>query len=178
MNRRMTIYVLILYGLMAVVAFWSLGRMFEARAAARKAAADLAECNRYAEVIERLRVQPTVAAERERMNAEITGPIEKAARSAGIAADRLARISPEPAQRVGESAYKEKPTRFFLKNVTLQQVISMVYGLTESNEGLNLKSVRLAALSRDVPGGTWSAELVLAYLIYDPQRSSLKEGGM
>jgi len=173
MNRRMRVYLAIVFGLMAVVTVWSLGQMLNARSAAQGAARDLEDCLKYEDQIARLRARPTLAADRERLAAEIVGPIERAAKAAGVSADRLIRISPEAAQRVCETAYKEKPTRVYLKNVTLQQVVQTVHGLVTAEEGLTLKSVRLTALSRETTTNLWSAELVLAYLIYEPQRTGL-----
>ncbi len=173
MTRRMKVYLAVLFGLMAVVAFWSLHGLLAERAAARAAAKDLQDCRRHGVQIDRLRGQPALAAERERLSAEIAAPIERAAKNAGIPPDRLVRISPEPAQRVGETAYKEKPTRVLFKNVSLKQTVAMAHGLIRSEHGLDLKSVRLSAPSRDATAGLWSAELVFVYLIYEPQRTNL-----
>lgn len=173
MNRRMKVYIVIIFVLMAFIAAWSTSNLLAARATAMVAARNLEDCRRFEEQILRLRTRPALAAEHERLATEIVGPIEKAARQAGIPAERLIRISPEAAQRVGETAYKEKPTRVFLKNVTLQQVTAMAHGLMASEEGLGLKSLRLTVQSRDATTGTWSAELVFAYLIYEPQRGGL-----
>jgi hypothetical protein len=173
MTRRMRIYVAVLYVLAALAAVWSLGRMADARDAAAGAARDLADCRRYAGRIERLRTQPALAAERERLSGEVSGPIERAARAAGIPPERLVRISPEPAQRVCDSPYNEKPTRVLLRGVTIREVAAMVHGLAGWDEGLDLKALRLAATSRDAATDTWTAELVFAYLIYEPQQSRL-----
>ena len=173
MNPRMKIYLVILFGLTGVATFWSLNSMLAERAAAQAAASELEDCHCFEAEIVRLRAKPALAAERERRSAEVTGPIERAAQAAGISADRLVRISPEPAQRVGETAYKEKPTRVFLKNVSLEQVVAMAYGLSRRDEGLGLKSMRLTAPSREATTGLWSAELVFVYLIYEPQHTNL-----
>lgn len=173
MNRRMRAYLVVVFGLVAIVTLWSLGNLLGGRSAAQAAARDLEDCLKYEDQITRLRARPTLAADRERLATEIVGPIEQAAKTAGIPTERLVRISPEAAQRVCETAYKEKPTRVYLKSVTLQQVVSMAHGLTTREEGLNLKSIRLSALSREATTNLWSAELVFVYLIYEPQRTSL-----
>jgi len=169
----MAIYLAALLALLAVCAAWSLGDLAGQRAAAHGAAENLVRCRRLAGRIRALRRRPARAAERERQSAELTGPIERAARDAGIPSDRLVRISPEPARRLGESAYEEKPTRVFLKRVTLEDLVTMIHTLTDPERGLDLKSLRLAATSRGVAEGTWSAELVLTYLIYKPARTRL-----
>ncbi|MBE3068812.1 MAG: hypothetical protein IMZ66_01110 [Planctomycetes bacterium] len=171
--RRMRIYLVAVLALAVAWAAWSLTRLAEARAAAEGAAHDLATCRRLEGDILHLRARPATAADRERQSAEVTAPIEKAAREAGLAGDRLVRISPEPAQRVGETEYLEKPTRVLLKNVTLKQLARMAYVLGTPPTGLDLKSVRLTAPSRDASDGTWSAELVFVYLIYEPRQVRL-----
>jgi len=173
MKRRMVIYVAALCVLMTGCAVMALRHLSEARAAAETAAGDLDECQRYAGQIEHLRGRPTMAADRERLSAELSAPIERATREAGIPIDRLVRISPEPSRRVGDTAYKEKPTRVFLKNVRLKDVVEMAHRLTSAEAGLDLKSLRLTAPSRDATEGTWSAELVFTYFIYEPQRTQL-----
>jgi len=169
----MAIYLAALLVLLAVCAAWSLGDLADRRAGAQEAAKNLARCRWLARQIRTLRRRPARAAERERQSAELTGPIERAARDTGIPTDRLVRISPEPARRLGESAYEEKPTRVFLKRVTLEELVTMIHTLTDPETGLDLKSLRLAATSRDAAEGTWSAELVLTYLIYKPARTRL-----
>jgi len=173
MNRRMYVYLSVLVVLLAVCAVWSVGYLADQRAVAREAAKDLTDCRRLADRIQILRHRPAMAADRERQSAELSGPIEQAARDAGIPTDRLVRISPEPARRLGESAYKEKPTRVSLRRVALKNLVTMIHALTDPTTGLDLKSLRLTATSRETPDGTWSAELVFIYLIYEPSGTRL-----
>lgn len=173
MTLCMAIYLAALLVLAATWAGWGLLRLAGARAAAEGAAHDLADCRRLGQEIGRLRDRPAAASDRERQSAEVTAPIERAAREAGIPAERIARISPEPAEREGESDYNRKPTRVLLKNVTLRQVAHVVHALGAGPAGLGLESVRLTAPSRDATEGTWSAELVFVYLVYEPRGTRL-----
>ncbi len=168
MNRRMAMWVVVLAGLLALTAGWSYRRLVSAREALAQANGDLAECRRLAGQIQLCRDRPNVAAEFERVASETAGPIERAARAAGVSPDRLLRISPEPAQRVGDSVYKEKPTRVSLKDVTLKQLVTLVHGLTSADAGLRVKSILLHAPNQEDPSDSWTAEVVLAYLIYEP----------
>jgi hypothetical protein len=168
MNRRKVILLGVLLALLIVTAAWSLSTMIESRDGAQAATLDLKECQRLAGRITLLGQQPTLASDRERQGAEINGPVEKAAQAAGIPADRLIRIVPEPAQRIGDGAYKEKPTRVFLKNVAPRSIATMVQKLTEGDGGLTLSSMRLTAPSRDATENLWTAELVFTYLVYEP----------
>ena len=142
--------------------------MCDQRAAAVAAGANAAEDQRMLDQIEQIRRRPALAVEREKMAGEITTLIDSAARAAGVNSRR--RISSEKPRRLGDSAYNEKPTQVIWESVTLKQVVDMVLALSSKGAGLNLESVRLSA-PRDSADDLWTAELVLTYLIYEPQAS-------
>jgi len=175
MTRRLVILVAALGGLLAVSAAWSYAYMVSERNAALTAEADRDDCLRMARRGRELSTRPTLATERERLASEITGLIEKAAQTAGLTPESLSRITPEPPRRLGDTAYKEKPTQVFLKRVTLMQVVTLVHSLLEADAGLHANSIRLTVPREDEAAGHWNAELVLTYLIYDPPRPE-KEG--
>ena len=112
-----------------------------------------------------------MAAERERLLSETTGLIEGAAGAAGIPPDKLIRIVPESPQRLGRTVYKEKLTRITLRNVSLEQLVKLAHHLTGGDRGLHAKALRITPLDQSDPAGGWSADLVVAYLIYEPRRS-------
>ena len=168
MRRRRTILLAVLVFLLAAAALWSCGYVADRRRSALTAAESLQECRNLAGTIERIRRRPRKADDAERLSTETTGRIEKAARSAGIAGDRLLRITPEPPQRLGDTVYKEKPTQVLLKNVTLKQLTWFVHALTSGADPLHARSIRLAAPRREDTSQSWSAEIALTYLIYDP----------
>ncbi len=168
MRRRTAVLTLVLAALLGLWLGGSLRHLAAARGRALAASEDLAECRRLADRIRLLRDRSRLAEDRERVPEQTTGRIEAAAKSAGISAARLVRISPEPARRVGETAYKEKPTRVLLRKVTLKQLVAMVHGLTRGEGMLRAKSLRLTAPSRNATDDLWDAELVLVYLIYEP----------
>ena len=168
MNRRRTILVAVLLVLLAGAAGWSLQAMLAARAQAEEARTGLAECHRLAARIAALSQLPATASDRERQGAELSATLEQAAQAAGIPTDRLIRIAPEPAQRLGDSAYKEKPTRVIVKNVALRPLVAMIHRVTQAEGGWALSSLRLTAPSRDATENLWTAELVFTYLVYEP----------
>jgi hypothetical protein len=102
------------------------------------------------------------------MAAEITQMIDAASQKAKIAPAKLVRITPNPPRRVGESVYKEKPTQILLKEVTLSQVVEMLYDLSQGENPLIPKSIRLTTPRNQDTGNLWDGEIVLTYLIYDP----------
>jgi len=173
MTRRMSIYSAALLILAFTWTGWSLLQLLDTRAAAQVAAGDLADCLRWEGEITRLRTQPATATDRTLQKTELAAPIEKAAHEAGIPSGRLMLINPEQAQRLDETDYKKIPWRVDLKNVTLKQVAQMVHAITTGPAGLDLESIRLTAPSRDATEGTWSAELVFVYLVYEPYETKL-----
>jgi hypothetical protein len=170
MNRRLAILTGAAAVLLAGAALWAYGEMSSRRAQASAAQADLADCGRMAQRIRDLRDRPARAAEHEHLAAETTGLVEEAARSAGIAPESLFRIVPEAPRRIGDSAYKEKPTQVLLQKVTVRQLVQLMHRLLSTDVGLRAHSIRLTAPRQETGGETWTAELVLTYLIYDPPR--------
>jgi len=141
------------------------------RAAALAGGEQLRACHACAAGIELLGRRPALVADREQRTAETAALVEKAAASAGIPPQQLLRISPEPPQRLGESPYKEKPTCLALRGVSMEQVVKLAHALETAETGLNTKSIRLTLNKNDAKGSadTWSAEIVLSYLIYEPK---------
>ena len=172
MKRRTAILLAILGGLLGLTAFWCHRELVSGRRTALAARDDLAACRHMAARIEAFGRRQTIAEEHERRSAEVVAPIEQAAKGAGIASDRLVRITPMPPRRLEDTVYKEKPTQVILKRVTLQQMVTLLHRLTETDQPLYPAAVRLAAPDREDTGPLWDAEVVLTYLIYEPVRLS------
>ena len=173
MTPRMKTLLLILGALLLLATVWSGNQFWRRRAAAANARASLEACLHMAAEIEHFRSRPMLAAEHEQLESETTGFIEHSARDAGIAADCLSRITPEPPQRIGDTVYKEKPTQVLLRKVNLEQLVKFLYNLVGTHAGLQSRSIRLSAPrgeSGEGEGSWWTAEVVLTYLIYDPPR--------
>jgi hypothetical protein len=165
---RQPLILLVLGIALGAAALASYGVMAGRQAAAETAQADLQACLRDAAAIESLRHRPRLAADHERLATEVTGLVEQAARTAGIAPASLQRITPEAAQRLGDSAYLEKPTLLVLDGVTMEQLVRLIHTLVASQEGLHPKSVRLTAPRLAASDNTWAADVVLTYLLYEP----------
>ena len=82
----------------------------------------------------------------------------------------ILRITPGSPQRIEDTAYKEKPTRVLLKDITLQQLVRLLHAVASGDRRLHPKSLRIAAPRRDNTGPLWTAEIELTYLIYAPLR--------
>jgi hypothetical protein len=112
--------------------------------------------------------RPALAAEHERQTSEIIGLIEKAAGEAGVPAENIERITPEMPRRIGDTAYKETPTRVHLRKISLQQLVTLTHALLSADAGLRADSIRLTSPRQAEGADQWTTELVLGYLIYDP----------
>ena len=160
-------------GIIAAVAACAAAGIWLVQCQARyaRAGADLDSCARSAARICQCRQSPAMAAEQERQTAATNGPIESAAKAAGVPLERIVRISHEPPRWLGDTPYKEKPTQVIMKGVTLRQFFALAGALANGPEPLALASVRLAAPGADDTGDLWNVELTLTYLIFDPSRS-------
>lgn len=146
---------------------WSYMVLGGYRDAALAAQSDYNHCLRDSARIAACRQRPAVAAEQEQLAGQTLGMIEAAAKDANIPPEKLLRINPEAAQRVGETDYREKPTQVTLKGVTLEQVVRLMHELATGEPGLSAKSIQLTPASPDA-ADSWTAEIVFSYLIYDP----------
>jgi hypothetical protein len=165
---RKQILFAVLLGLLILTTAWAYGRMNDQRQAARRAQEDRSECERCAADIAKMAHRPDVASEREKQHTETLRRIEAAAQLAGVTAGNLVRITPEPARRLEDTVYKEKPTQVLLRNVSLKQVVTFAHSLTGGAQALNPKSLRLTSPRPEDTSDRWTAELVLTYLVYDP----------
>jgi len=170
MNRRMTVMVSAVVVLLALIALYAYGALIDRQVAAQEAHRGLERSRQLAELIEENRQRPALAADQERVAGEINALIESAAR--GVGAGLPTHITPLQATRIGDTAYKEKPTQVEFQRVTLHQVVDLTHKLTSGDGGLHLRSLRLSAPRADDTGNEWNIELVLTYLIYEPLQPS------
>jgi hypothetical protein len=170
MNRRLRILLLLLAVLLAGLAAWAWQDLSASRQAAEAAWADLAACRSAADKIRAYRRRPTLATDTERLESETRRLIEEAAKKAEIPVEDQQRISLEPSRRIGDTVYREKPTQVLLRKVTLRQVAALVYDLVAGEAGFTARSLHLSAPREADGGNTWTVDLVVTYLIYDPQR--------
>lgn len=173
MNRRNGILFVAVAVTAAIFAVAGYLLMIQKEISAHSSYSDYKRCVAMASDIQRLGQKPALASDREKVPSETTGVIERAAKGAGIPPERLVRIVPEPSQRLGDSAYKEKPTQVLLNNLTLQQIVSFLSNVAAA-EGLNHKFIRISAPQADGSDNSWNVEATVTYLIYDPQKNDPK----
>jgi hypothetical protein len=167
-NRRLILWIAVLVGALATLDVWGYCTMTAARQRAIRANQDAETCNQLAARILTLESKPAIAAGKEQAQQELSRRIELAARSIGIAGDNLASIEPDPAIRIADTAYLEKPTTVQLREITLSQLAGLLCELSGDGTGLRIKSLRLTCPPQKQDGDLWSAEFTVIYLIYAP----------
>lgn len=172
MNEQQKPWVLagLLILVLLVAAGWSTSRMFDQRATARAAAADLAECRRIAANIASLRKQDSVAqadGDADAQERDIAQRISDAAQKAGLAGEWNQGITHTRAVQVGETPYKRKPAELVTRGLTLAQLTALMHELTYDSP-LTVSELRLNTPRGEDPGDRWDADITLSFLIYAP----------
>jgi hypothetical protein len=152
----------------AALSYWWLLSSQESSAIA---ATNLQACLRLNAQIKKLREKPLRAGSEARSANELTRLIEASARKADLPQNSLVQIDPQPARRLGNSAYKEQPTHIELRDVTIKQLIVLLHALTDGESGEDLAELRLTAPHNEavaVNEEKWTAEATLTHLIFAP----------
>lgn len=175
--RRHTLsIVLLLVLVLAAGAGWSVHRLHVQSQAAERMVDQLAECRVLVHKIKALQNKPSMAAASAMPMTDLARLIEDAAKEAGLSLAKLIRISPNPAQRLGETPYQRKPTQVLLRGVSLEQAIRFLHAVQQHDRELHVTAVRLSAArepARQTPGSEqWTLEATLSYLIYAPPNDS------
>jgi hypothetical protein len=158
----------ILLGALVALNGFALLKFNTARDEAVTAIRDADLCEQVANRIAALRSKPVIAGSVSLPADNLSRRIEAAVRGAGVAGDDLASIEPDPASRIGDSSYLEKPTTIQLRNVSLTQVAQLLCALAGDAGGLRVKSLRLTTPPQEQSENLWSCEFTLSYLIYSP----------
>lgn len=167
MKRRQLILLSILACCLVAVCYCSHENMASCKNAAAGSTNDVLLCREMIKSIEQYRHRPALASEHELLATQTNSLIEKAAIDSRISRKSLIRITPEPARRLEDSSYKEKPSHILLRDVTLKQAVPFVHKLLTA--GLNAKAIRMASPKPDDTGQLWTMEITMSYLVYDPR---------
>lgn len=152
---------------LGVTAAWNLHGMWERREQAQRAWQDAGACRDLAKSIEELRSRPTMASSEAMGVQELGARIEAAMRQAELEAAALDGVFPQNPQRVNATPYVRKPTAMALRGVSLRQVATFLYGLTEDAR-LTVQDLRLRTPLGEAAGDRWNAEATVTYLMYVP----------
>jgi hypothetical protein len=172
-HRRPLILLSVAIGLLLFVTVWSFGALASSRQAALDASADLSTCLKLADRIRALQNKPSLVGTHDLRPTELTKRIEDAATQAGIPGERLVRVWPEQARRVGNSLYKETPTQVLLRGVSIQQVVTLLHALSSGDGaigagGLQVRALRVIAPREGERSEGWTVETTVSYLVYSP----------
>ncbi len=162
---------LILLGVLCAMTGWSFDRLHKAREEAEVEAATLSQCRRLEHRIKNLKKGPSLAVNQEMLLTEVNRTIEKAVKHNGITLESIEHITQERSKRYEDTPYKEKPIRFDLHDVTLEELIRVLHELTTGASPLGVSALFLKVPRGEEKGERWSAEASLTYLIYSPQRA-------
>lgn len=167
-SRQLLIGVGLLVGILLIAALWSANWMTSQQVEARYATEDLQASVALAERIESLMTEPKIAAADESRGIQELDPkIGRALQAAGLPRrPTIEGIFPQAARDVGDVPYQIKPTAVSIRSVTLAQLATFLYHLTDGT-GLNVRDLRMRA-ARSGDAQQWDAEATLTYLIYAP----------
>jgi hypothetical protein len=171
--RRQRGAVLIIAAAALVLLLWGWQRLDSSRDSARRAARELAECERLAARIGQLSERPSPGGEQglPAAGTELARLIEQLAPQCAMPADAVVRIVPEPARRVEGTQYKEERTAVVLRSVNVAQVIRLLHATSRSNPGLTAEGLALSAGPPEEAAGTWNVEIRFVQSIYAPAAS-------
>jgi len=168
--RRWTLPVL--WGGLVTIALASGWHYRQAVQSAASAAANYQQCQALAARIHSLRDRPTQATLVARTSGEWAGPIEAAAREAGLAPAQILRIEPQAPRRLADTDYEEQTAVVELEAATIPQVIRFLHAVTSPAQQLGARSLRLATPQRAATAESaelWTAEVTLNSFVFAPK---------
>jgi hypothetical protein len=166
-RSRRTLVVVVTLALLALLAVWSLTWMLHNRSGAQAARGEADLCEQVGREIEALRGKSTMASSEASGVKEVGERIETAKGQAGLPEAAIKGVYPQQAHALGDTPYLQKATSLELAGVSLPQLTSFLYYVTDGS-GLSVRDLRLRSPRSDSSDGLWDVELTLTYLIYDP----------
>ena len=170
-EKRLKWLAVVCCGCLLALSVYSCIRVIHCRRAAEMSARDLADCQALADRIVALSAIPAQASLNPRTLQDVSRKIEQAAITAGIPAASIISISPRAARRLsGDTPVTAQPTSVQIRQASLTQLVRFLFEVEHSGEegGLKTTYLRISAPRTAISGReteTWSAELVLTYLV-------------
>lgn len=162
-------WIVLVAGIAAVGVSYTYCRKNSTRRVTAQLAAE--RCQYIAVQLEQLRTAPPKATLASRSADDLGSVVEKAAADAQLARDRVLRIDPQPAKRLGKTDYLEQATEVELRAVSLRQLVTFLYNLSDADRELAIGNLRLQVPhAAENSGGEelWLADIVLTQRIYAP----------
>ena len=155
-------------GAAVVTCYWSYSQN---KTKLKNSLTNVANCECLAAEIEKSRHAPQRARLTTKTADDLGALVEKAAADSQIARDRVLRIDPQPAKRIGKTDYLEQSTELELLAVDLRQLTDLLYKLASSDGELTIGTVRLRTPhepEQSTGKELWLADIILTQRIYAP----------
>jgi hypothetical protein len=167
--KRQCILVGLLLVMLTGAAAWNVGWMLEQKSAARIEARHLRDAEEIAADIDALRSESAVASTEDIDVQELGQRIATASSKSGLPTTALEGVFPQSSRRVADTPYLTKPTALSLREVTLSELATFLYHLTDGT-GLAVRDLRLRTPRGRADFERWDVEATVTYLLYDPGR--------
>jgi Tfp pilus assembly protein PilE len=165
-SNRLTVVLVLVSAILAGATFRSWRSAIQRVEAADS---DLSHSRQIAADIERLRVQPRVAAIDQETSSAITRRVSQSMQASSVPQDALIRVEPQTPIRINRTQYMSRSTRIELADVSLEQVIQFAHSLGDREQGLVVQSLLLSEpLSESGSAEVWLAEITLTQTIFSP----------
>jgi hypothetical protein len=169
--KRTLLLTALLLAMLLLATVWSVSWMFRQRSAADAASADAAACQGLERLIADMRRQSTLVSAQAIESQELGERIDAAAKQSGLSLDLLQGVFPEPALRVGNLPYVEKPTTLTFRKVESRALATFLFHLTNSS-GLTLRHLHLRTPHGNTGTTLWDVDATITCLVYAPNDNS------
>jgi hypothetical protein len=180
-ERRQRVAILIIAAAVLLMLLWGWQRLDSSHDSARRAAQELAECERLAARIAQLSDRPGAGSDQAVVagaGTDLARSIEQLAPQCSMPADAVVRIVPEAARRVEGTAYREERTSVALRSVNVAQVVRLLHAMSRSNPALTAEGLLLSAGPAEEAAGTWNVEIRFVHSVYAPSASPASSSGI
>lgn len=170
-QRRQTVLIGIMLGMMCLVVGWSTLRMLDDRQGAVRASQDLYDCQQLVASIKDLKSQEAVASEggdTTLQEQELAQRINEAASKANLSGPWQQGIEHRREVRIEDSPYMRKPAVLVTRGLTLHQLAMLLHHLTHDSP-YTAEQLQIRTPPGEDTGGQWDVDVTLSYLIYSPQ---------
>jgi hypothetical protein len=169
--KRPLLLTVLLLAILLLANGWSFSWMLRQRSAADAAAVDAAACQGLERLIADMRRQSTLVSAQSIESQELGERIDAAAKQSDLNLNLLQGVFPEPAVRVGNLPYVEKPTTLTFRKVEARTLATFLFHLTNSS-GLTLRHLHLRTPHGNTGSTLWDVDATITCLVYAPNANS------
>lgn len=162
-----------------VFTIWCWSQLSTAHADAASAADEWTRCQSLAQQL--AAIGPAAPIDRTTAGpTAVSHAIDQASKSAHLTPTSIARIAPEQPHRVTGTSLEEQPTRLELRDITLQQLITLLHTASAELPGARVSSLRLTAPSQTHATSRWEVQATISRFADapPPSRGSRNSGAI